>query len=69
MTFNSVYTKIRTPSHEVAIKFQLPVVGDSVIWKNPENHKEGYKVKRGKQNKRSWQMNLKARCLKNVLAY
>ena len=37
--------------HEVAIKFQLPVVGYSVIWKNPENHKEGYKVKRGKQNK------------------
>jgi DNA invertase Pin-like site-specific DNA recombinase len=34
--------------HEVVIKFQLPVVGDSVIWKNPENHKEGYKVKKGK---------------------
>jgi DNA invertase Pin-like site-specific DNA recombinase len=37
--------------HEVAIKFKLPVVGDSVIWKNPENHKEGYKVKKGKLTK------------------
>jgi hypothetical protein len=26
-------------------------VGDSVIWKNPENHKEGYKVKKGKLTK------------------
>ena len=37
--------------HEVVIKFQLPVVGDSVIWKNPANHKEGYKVKKGKLTK------------------
>ena len=34
--------------HEVGINFRLPIVADGVIWKNPANHKEGYKLKRGK---------------------
>lgn len=37
--------------HEVVIKFQLPIVGDGIIWKNLDNHREGYKVKRGKSTK------------------
>lgn len=37
--------------HEVAIKFRLPIVADGVVWKNPANHKEGYKLKRGKLTK------------------
>ena len=45
-----IYDKSKN-QHEVAIKFKLPIVGDGVIWKNPENHKDGYKLKRGKQTK------------------
>ena len=37
--------------HEVAIQFRLPIVGDGVIWKNPANHRQGYKLKRGKLSK------------------
>ena len=37
--------------HEIAIKFQLPIVGDGISWKNPERRKDGYKVKRGKLSK------------------
>lgn len=37
--------------HEVAIKFRLPIIADGVIWKNPANHKEGYKLKRGRLTK------------------
>lgn len=37
--------------HEVGINFRLPIVADGVIWKNPANHKEGYKLKRGKLTK------------------
>ena len=44
------YDKVKN-EHEVAIKFQLPIVGDGVIWKNPANHKEGYKLKKGKLTK------------------
>ncbi len=44
------YDKLKN-EHEVAIKFRLPIVGDGVIWKNPANHKEGYKLKKGRLTK------------------
>ncbi len=40
-----------TNMHELAVKFHLPIVGDGVIWKNPQNRKDGYKFKRGKLTK------------------
>ena len=44
------YDKVKN-EHEVAINFRLPIVGDGVIWKNPANHKEGYKLKKGRLTK------------------
>ena len=44
------YDKVKN-EHEVAINFRLPIVGDGVIWKNPANHKEGYKLRKGKLTK------------------
>ena len=41
------YDKVKN-EHEVAINFRLPIVGDGVIWKNPANHKEGYKLRKGR---------------------
>jgi hypothetical protein len=31
------------------LHFQLPIIGDGLIWNNPENRREGYKLKRGKK--------------------
>lgn len=44
------YDKLKN-EHEVAINFRLPIVGDGVIWKNTANHKEGYKLKKGRLTK------------------
>jgi len=35
--------------HELTIQFNLPIVGDSIKWNDPENRKKGYKVVRGKK--------------------
>ncbi len=35
--------------HQLELKFQLPVVGDGVVWKNKDRKSEGYKLKKGKQ--------------------
>lgn len=35
--------------HQLELKFQLPIVGDGVIWKNKDRKSEGYKLKKGKQ--------------------
>lgn len=47
----SVKYEKATNVHELAVKFHLPIVGDGVIWNNPENRKDGYKIKRGKLTK------------------
>jgi len=35
--------------HQLELKFQLPIVGDGVVWKNKDRRSEGYKLKKGKQ--------------------
>ena len=35
--------------HQLELKFQLPIVGDGVVWKNKDRKSEGYKLKKGKQ--------------------
>lgn len=47
----SVKYEKATNVHALAVKFHLPIVGDGVIWSNPQNRKDGYKIKRGKLTK------------------
>jgi DNA invertase Pin-like site-specific DNA recombinase len=35
--------------HQLELKFQLPIVGDGIVWKSKDRRSDGYKLKKGKQ--------------------
>ena len=35
--------------HQLDLSFQLPIVNDGIVWKNPKRKSEGYRLKKGKQ--------------------
>ena len=37
--------------HDLQIKFQLPIVGDGIVWNDPKKKGLGYTLKRGKRSK------------------
>ncbi len=40
---------LKKNEHELTLQFRLPIIGDGLIWTNPDNIKDGYKIKRGKK--------------------